>query len=243
MNFAMMYRQMSLNLKVMLLAIPILLSGCHFFSENHEEPVEIRQITDVPLEVKVPSVVWDLLEEKKLINSKANIVANPDIPVRLEENVFTGIKVMLREKTPGVLGGKNFELRSARSGMTLDLAQYIKMEKGTFIISIEPEQPMDSVTAQVLFLSQSVRRASGDQILGGGCNEFYEITQAFLSQFRQGGIEVNVTEGRHISFLAGSFFIRAYNEKGVRALTQLTVTDSNHPELLCGGNGSVSEKD
>jgi hypothetical protein len=217
------------------------LMGCHWGSHSEKESLEEREITDFPQEIKLPSVMWDLLEQKKLIDAKGKIVANPEISTKFEQNVFVGMVVHLREKTPGILGGKNYELKAMKSGMSLDLAHYIKMDKGTFIISFEPAYTLDSKTAQVLFLNQSIKRELAHQVLGGGCGKFYDITKAYLKDLRQGGIEVNVTDGRHVSLLAGTFFIRVSHETGVRALTQLTITDSNHPELLCDGTAGVDE--
>lgn len=202
--------------------------------ENQEHFQEIR-VNEPPQDLKIPSLLWDLLEEKKVIDSKGKAIANPEVPSKLEENVFVGITVRLREKTPGILGGHNIELKSPKYGMKIDLANYIKMEKGTFNLSIEPAYTVDS-TAQVFFLSQSLQLKTRDQNLGSGCGNFFDITKAYLSQFREKGVDVNVTDGRHISFLAGTFFIRVSRQNGVRAFTHLTITDSKYPTLECDGD-------
>lgn len=220
------------------------LVACHYFHGSHDDIVyEQKEILEAPEDIRLPSIVWDLLEEKKIINSNGKIVANTEGATRFEENVFSGITVRLREQTPGVLGGKNFTIRAAKSGMSLDLASYIKGDKGTFIISFEPERKLDSASAQVIFLSQSIPRQNDHQHLGGGCDMFYDVTKSYLRDFQTKGVEVNVTDGRHVSFLGGTFFIRISREMGVRAFTQLTITDSSHPELFCAANVGNDEKE
>jgi hypothetical protein len=158
---------------------------------------------------------------------------------RFEENVFVGMRLRLKEKTPGILGGKNYEFKSKKStGLFIDLANYIKGNKGTFIISFEPYYKLDPTTAQVLFLSESVKRneksiSNEGQALGGGCGRFFDITKSYISKIKDEGIEVNISGGRHVSLLAGTFFLRVAQELGSRALTHLTITDSKYPELLC----------
>ena len=53
---------------------------------------------------------------------------------------------------------------------------------------------VDPVTAQVLFLSDSVARAEQKgvdeegQTLGGGCGKFYDITKSYLKLMKEKGI-------------------------------------------------------
>lgn len=216
--------------------------SCH--SDNHEsvDHYASKNLGDPPSEIKIPSVLWDLLEEKKIINSLGKITPNPDAATKFEENVVVGITVRLKEKTPGILGGTNYELKSSKTGMTLDLAKYIKGNKGTFVFSFEPAYTLGA-GAQVLFLSHSEFRELDGQKLGAGCGRFYDITNNYFRNFQKKGIEVNVSDGRHVSLLAGAFFFRVSHEKGVRALTQLSITDSNYPQLICPEMREVDDKE
>ncbi len=225
------------------LQVIIFMVACHSNSHSESEQFETKEIADLPKEIKVPSVIWDLLEEKKVIDSHGKITPNTEVSNRFEENVFVGIGVKLKEKSLGVLGGKNLELKSPKSGLSIDLANYVKLDKGTFIFSFDPDYKLDPQATQVLFLSQSLARNENNQSLGSGCGKFYDVTKSYLKKIRENGIEVNVTDGRHVSFLAGTFFIRVSHEKGVRALSQLTITDSSHPELQCDGNVGVDERE
>lgn len=226
----------------LLLAI-LLLAGCHFNSHSEEEHFEVKEITDLPKEIKVPSIIWDLLEEKKVIDFHGKIVPTTELSNRFEENVFVGITAKLKEKNHGILGGRPLELKSPKSGLSIDLTDYIKLDKGTFLFSFAPEYPLDPNNTQVLFLSQSLARSQNHQSLGSGCGKFFDVTKFYLKEVREKGIEINVTDGRHVSLLAGTFFIRVSHEKGVRALSQLTITDSSHPELQCDGNDGVDERE
>lgn len=208
---------------------------------HSSDKYEVKQGFGAPQEIFLPTIVWDLLEGKKVINSRGKIENFSGEVKSLEENVFVGMTLKLKEKTPGVLGGKNIEFQSKKAmGLFIDLAQYIKGNKGTFILSFEPSSKIDPVTAQVLFLSDAVSRkeksAGGQgqgQTLGAGCNRFFDITKSYLKKIKNEGIEVNISGGRHVSLLAGTFFLRVSHEVGVRAFTHLTLTDSSYPELLC----------
>lgn len=212
-------------------------SGSH--GKSHSDVYEVKEGFGSSQEIFVPTIIWDLLEEKMVINSRGKIENFTGEAKSFEENVFVGLTLRLKEKTPGVLGGKNLEFQSKKStGIFIDLARYIKGNKGTFILSFEPSSALDPVTAQVLFLSDSVKRQEKSQegrgqTLGAGCNRFFDVTKSYLNKIKDEGIEVNISSGRHVSLLAGTFFLRVAHDVGVRAFTHLTLTDSNYPELLC----------
>lgn len=222
------------------LIVPALLCSCKKEEHQEHEHFESKMIVDAPQEIRLPAVLWDVLEEKRIVKS-AKIFPNPDQSGKMDENILVGLTVKMREKTKGILGGKNFELKSAKMGMTIDLANYLKKDKGTFFLSFEPSMPTDS-SVQVIFLSNSVQRRDGDQVLGSGCDKYLDITKSYSSKFIDKGLEVNVTDGRHVSLLAGSFFIRVSHENGIRAFTALTITDSRFPKLQCGGVIAKSEE-
>lgn len=233
---------MTLMLRSLLILIGFL-NGCSWNSHKAENHFEVKQDHQVSPEIYIPSILWDLLEEKKIINSNGKLETNVSDTRRFEENVFVGVKVHLREKTPGVLGGKNLEFISTQNGgLHIDLAHYIKEKKGTFLFSFESTSELDPVSAQVLFLSDSIiKNTDQNQTVGGGCGKFYDITKSYLSKMRDPGLEVNITDGRHVSLLAGTFLMRVSHLVGVRMLTQVTITDSNFPELLCDRSNNIEK--
>jgi hypothetical protein len=174
-----------------------------------------------------------LIEGKSII-SYSGIIQHQEIArAKFEENIFIGIRVRLIEKTPGILGGKSFEIKSQRAGLNIDFAKYIKGRKGTFILSFRPEADVSPEKTKVYFVSQSRKRKNSGQILGSGCNTFFDLTDYYLKTIMTEGIEVNVTNNRHVSLLSGHFIFLASQDGLVRALTQLSFTDSTHSDLIC----------
>lgn len=222
---------------VILLGISVFLVSCSQHEESlHAEEEEIN-FFDYPSEVRLPTALWDLLEEKKVIDNLGKVVATTLNAKAFEENVFVGVTVHLKEKTPGILGGRDLKINGVRAGLQVDFSRFLKKDRGTFYLTIEPRHPLDTGSAQVFFLSHSLSRKLDGQTVGAGCNKFFEITKPYLQTLKETGLPVNVTDGRHVSLLAGTFFIRVAHETGVRKLTQVTFTDTRFPELLCDKQG------
>lgn len=205
------------------------------------EKVDLFKIQDVqpvvvsyfPNEIQVPNAVWDLLEGKSVISFSGQIQPQEIARAKFEENIFIGLKVRLVEKTPGVLGGNSFEIKAERAGLNIDLARYVKSPRGTFIMSFRPDVDINPQKTKVYFVSRSRKRKNAGQLLGAGCKNFYDITDYYLKTIMTEGLEVNVTDNRHVSLLSGHFVMLASQEGFVRALTQLSFTDTLHPELIC----------
>jgi hypothetical protein len=190
-------------------------------------------ISHFPNDIQIPVAVWDLLEGKTAISFSGKIQHQEIARAKFEENIFIGLKIRLIEKTPGVLGGKSLEIKAQRGGVSIDLSKYVKGQRGTFIMSFRPETDVSPEKTKVYFVSRSKKRKNMGQVLGSGCNTFFDITDYYLKTMMTEGIEVNVTENRHVSLLSGHFIMLASQDGFVRALTQVTFTDSTHSELLC----------
>jgi hypothetical protein len=190
-------------------------------------------ITHFPADIQIPSAVWDLLEGKSTITFSGKIQRQEVARAKFDENVFVGVKLRLIEKSPGVLGGHSFEIKSQRAGLNIDLAKYVKLDRGTFIMSFKPDIDVNLEKTKVYFVSKSRKRKNLGQMLGSSCNTFFDITDYYLKTMMTEGIEVNVTDNRHISLLSGHFVVLASQDGMVRALTQLSFTDSVHTELVC----------
>jgi hypothetical protein len=197
------------------------------------EGVQELAVTHFPGDIAIPSVVWDLLEGKSTISYSGKIVHQELARAKFEENIFVGIRLRLIEKTPGVLGGRSFEIKAQRGGLNLDLAKYIKGDRGTFIMSFRPDVDVSPEKTKVYFVSRSRKRKNMGQILGSACNTFFDITDYYLKTMITEGMEVNVTDNRHISLLSGHFVMLASQDGLVRALTQVSFSDSTHNELIC----------
>ena len=232
---------MTVKQSLFFVIILMIVSSCKSSDSEIKEQFLTREFNEPPVDVKLPIELWDLLEEKKVLKSDGKIVSNTNVDDGFAENVVVGMIVRLREKTPGILGGANIELKSSTVGLSIDLGSYLKMDKGTFNISFEPTSVVDS-SAQVFFISNAIQRQEQDQKLGAGCNKIFDITKVYLSSFKGTGVDVNVTDGRHVSFLAGHFFIRVSRQNGVRAITHLSITDSRYSKLLCEAVTTTTEK-
>jgi hypothetical protein len=194
-------------------------------------------VSHFPSEIYIPGVVWDLLEGKSIISFSGQIQHQDIARGKFEENIFIGLKVRLIEKTPGVLGGRSYEIKAERAGLNIDFARFIKSPRGTFKLSFRPDFDVNPEKTKVYFVSRSRKRKISGQILGSGCKSFYDVTDYYLKTMMTEGIEVNVTENRHVSLLSGHFVVLASQEGFVRALTQVSFTDSLHPELICEKKG------
>ncbi len=212
----------------------LIFSACEkkeIFKDSVEKKITVQIL---PKDIEVPSHVWDLLESKAIFNLSGQLVSQETLQFKFEENVFIGATVRLLEKTPGILGPASIEIHAPRAGLEVDLANYIKLDKGTFILTFKPDLEIKPEQMKVYFISRSkIRKSIVGQSLGSGCNKFYDVTDYFRNIILKEGIEINVTEGRHISLLGGHFIFLASQEGAIRALTQITFIDSVHPQYLC----------
>lgn len=203
-------------------------------SIESSEGVKVINVNILPSEVKVPTSLWDLIEGKSLVE-KDKIVENREYKdLGVEETLFLGAKAKLREKTPGILGGSTIEVTGSKSGLTLDFAQFLKGESGTFYLSLNPDFEVDPKKIKVYFVSQARKRRIENQIWGSGCNSFSDVTSYFLGELSQGGIPVNVTRFRHASLLGGYFLFVQKEESGVARIGFVRTFDSRAPYLECG---------
>lgn len=221
-------------IKLNFIFIFILLVACEKKDIFKVEGLTAVDVGHFPKDILLPSIVWDLLEGKSSITSAGKIQYQEVTHLKFEENVFVGAKVRMIEKSPGVLGGQSVEVTSTRAGLHIDLSQYVKMSKGTFLMSFKPDSDVKPEQIKVYFVSRSrKRKALLGQNIGSGCNTFYDITDFYLKKILKEGIEVNVTNNRHVSLLAGHFIMLVSHEGVIRAMTQITFTDTAHPNYLC----------
>lgn len=190
-------------------------------------------VSHFPADIQIPLSVWDLVEGKSAISFSGKIEHQEVTRAKFEENIFIGIRILLVEKTPGVLGGRSYEIKAQRGGLNIDLSNYVKAQRGTFIVSFKPDVDVNPEKTKLYFVSRSRKRKVMGQSLGSGCNTFFDLTDYYLKTMMIEGMEVNVTDNRHISLLSGHFIMLASQDGFVRALTQVSFTDSIHSELIC----------
>lgn len=218
--------------------------------ENHEENFAIYRITEFGNDIKVPSVVWDQLEgsgdagsgePKKDLPAAGHggghggetaSAASPRKTVVKTGAVFAGIKVLLREKNAGVLRDKKVSIELPKGGGEIDLAKYMGEKKGTFFLNFDFPEMQDASFKKVIFVSESKRRKVEDEVIGSGCNVFYDLTNSITKNFDGQGIKLNTTKDRHASVIGGHFLFSAKKE-GQTIVSRVSFTDSARPELFC----------
>lgn len=223
--------------KLTIVGLLLLGLNCSASGSDLSEPskgVKTINANILPSEVKVPASLWDLIEGKSVVENE-KIVENREYKdLGVEETLFVGAKAILREKTPGVLGGSTIEVAGSKSGLTLDFAQILKDDSGTFYLTLIPNFEVDAKKIKVYFVSQARKRRIENQIWGSGCNSFSDITKYFLGELSQGGIPVNVTRFRHASLLGGYFLFVQKEESGAARIAFVRTFDSRAPYLECG---------
>lgn len=172
---------------------------------------------------------------------------------------FMGIKVYLVEDTPGILGGRNYELQFGEGGGELDFKDFVADKTGNFKIAIEPQLPIPAPPKdehgeakpegeakaepvpveipepgqlKIFYLSNAIRRSYDNETLGGGCRNYYDITTYFDKSMKADGIAATTTAARHVSALAGTYFF-AQNWGSKIYLAHLTIKDSRFRDLQC----------
>lgn len=145
---------------------------------------------------------------------------------------FSPLKVYLIEKNRGILGQKNLELAYGPGGGELDLAHFVAPKNGSFYLAFEFMPALKEARRRVFYLSNSVKRQQGSEVLGSGCDTYFDVSGAFAKAMEGPGFLLNTTDGRHVSALAGTFFF-AVAEDGKLYLARLTIRDSGQRSLQC----------
>lgn len=225
------------------LLFPVFLSSCLF---GDDEPQEVIEYTKADLRAsvtnpEVPSRLWEMVEDQYSkglkIDEYSEKLDREKTKLEAPKKVFE-TTVFLKEKTPGALAGYNYALNLGSSGNLLDLKDYLSETKfGSFYLDIQlsPLSIGDDGTSKafrVFHLSNVKRLKIGNEILGGGCSEFRDITKFFIESQKKGGILVSAKGGRHLSLLAGTFVFVAVDAETLY-FSSLVVTDSRFEKFLC----------
>jgi hypothetical protein len=193
----------------------------HFRTEEAQNV----KIDELPTDFKMPARVWDLAEKTP-----------EDKPGAEPENLgitYSTIKVFLTEKNSKILQSPAYEIELPRGGGSIDLANYLTGESGTFFLGFElPEEFKDGKNLKVLYISQARKRRIDDRVFGAGCNQYFDITLKFQEMMKSEGIKVNTTRNRHITVLAGHYIFSVIKDNQI-LITQVTITDSKNKNLLC----------
>lgn len=186
-------------------------------------------------DVGLPTSLWEELQAvyeplalDKSTSEEQGSKAKLEIPT-----AFFGFKVYLVEKTRGVIKGGNQEFVFGQGGGVLRLEDYLNEKRGTFYLGLVPDLEMgDKDILHVYYLSNTKTVEIDGKIHGAGCDRYLDITDYFAKSMKKDGFILNTSGGRHISLLAGSYFMAA-SVKGKLYLSQLTISDSRYKPRHC----------
>jgi hypothetical protein len=214
-------------------------------------PVELSH---VPESVALPRTLWEKIEG--LINSDSETPAagegKPEGKKEGEGNkaaeggssggkphtglslptVFAPLKIFLVEKNKGILTRGNTQITFGPGGGEMDLQDFVQERNGSFSMVAEFVPELEGAQTHVYFLSNSVIRHHDKEILGSGCDTYFDVTSAFAKAAKLDGFLINTTDNRHISALAGTYFFASVHEHSLY-LASLVIRDSIQHKLQC----------
>lgn len=175
-----------------------------------------QKVVDTPPDILIPSAIWDKLA---VVNTKPQIV-------------FVPIKVMLREKTKGVLKAPSIRILMPRGGGQIDLSQYTTQKQGSFYVKFGWDDDPKNDRTKVFFVSRARKRKVEGEEIGAGCKTYFNIESAIRKSHKKDGLLVNTTRLRHLGVIGGTFIFSIEEGRELR-LSQVTFIDKSRPEYFC----------
>ena len=241
---------------VVTLALSVLLGGCHKddpLSKLKKSTMDMKEFEE---DLTVPAGLWKAMEAsyRPLVMDAEGKAIKEDAAKEgggkkeKEKDDFSdllkkkppldpiGITVYLVEKTPGVLGGQNYELKYPAGGGLLDYRTFIPESKdGTFFLKIKYNSEMDPKETRIYYLSNAKIREVGGKPMGNGCDRYFDISHYWKRAMEGEGLMLNTVDFRHISVTAGTlFFVAPY--RGKLRIAHLSLKDTRHRNLMCTGD-------
>ncbi len=136
---------------------------------------------------------------------------------------------------------ENYHFDLPRGGGVIDLKDYVTGSVGSFSVVLRVNSEISGVneedlkTLKVFFLSNSKRRQISGENFGSGCDRYLEMSHFYESDLSTEGVEVNATDQRYVSVLAGTFYFFLFKET-MLFLGSVTFEDSRFKDLMCGEN-------
>lgn len=207
---------------VLTLSSSLVLSGCWFQSHQDEvgDSTKVVRHSDIPPDFAVPSDIWNKIQPE---GSGKGLKA---------EVFFAKVEIELLEKNEGVLQESPLKMIFPKGGGKLDLNSIRGHQRGTYHFLIRSEMFNEASEKKILFWSKTKKRKIDGESFGAGCGVLLDITDKYFSELKNGGIKVNSSDLRDVSLLGGVFFITLTMPDGLY-VSQVTVLDSEHPDLFC----------
>ena len=218
----------------------VLFAGCKKGPAWKNEVYEEHSVKPQSGEVKIPSSLWTRIvaltapgkaAERDKSGEKAKEEGAEEESTH-PETTFEPLKVYLIERNKGVLKGHNIALSFAAGGGELDLGDYVQPLRGSFYVVFDFLPAIEKANTQVFFLSNSLMRKIGSEVIGSGCDKYFDLSKASAEAMKNSGFLVNTSDQRHVSALAGTYvFASTYD--GKLHLASLIIRDESHRALQC----------
>ncbi len=197
-----------------------LVSGFGFSSLAVAESVLIR---DRGAEVFFPRAIADVLNDELEKN-------------KIKEGFQSfQLKLLLTEKTKGLLNAPDLAIQLPNGGGTVDLANYMGHRTGSFLFKIDFNvQEKEGESIEVMhawFVSRYPKTKIDGEDWGLGCNQFVKLDERFFKK-NDAGLLVNTTQGRHMYVVGGEFIFLVKVGK-IPFLTLLKVKDQRYQDQAC----------
>lgn len=188
------------------------MSSC---SHKEHEEVHTIQVREVPQDVLIPEAVINRWDELKTT----------------EPTELLGLKLLIKEKNPGVLKHSKIEFSFPAGGGSVDFKDLLEDTAGTFNLKWIDSNDAALSSTNVFFIPGYEESQVDNEKWGDSCKNLFEITN-FAKKISSEGIDLNVTEFRHIRLFGGTFIFLRKNEKSLE-VAQITFTDSRFSGKQC----------
>jgi hypothetical protein len=193
-------------------------------------------------------------EESKADASKGEAPKSDPADAILDEvtKEYVPLTVKLVEKTDnhGILQSHDHLLLFGPGGGVIDLADFVESRRGSYFLQIEfgkgkvesastdadeagaANRDYSKEPVKVFYLSNAKRRRLNGNVVGSGCNKYYDVSSFLSGAMKAKGLLLNTTEHLDVTALSGSFFFVSQINKTLY-ISQLSIKDSRFSQLQC----------
>ncbi len=205
--------------------------GCKHEASWKTEVYEEHTVKPQSGEVKIPAGLWSQIVTLTR-KPDADKPADKEGEASHLETLFEPLKVFLIERNKGLLKGHNIALSFAPGGGELDLHDWVQPLRGSFYVAFEYLPKIEKPDTKVFFLSNSIIRKIGSDIVGSGCDKYFDLSKAVSSAMMRDGFLLNTSDQRHVSALAGTYVFASIYDRKLH-LASLVIHDEEHRALQC----------